>query len=61
MRIFLKASVAATTVAVALLIGIFFIDYGQIWTMIVFALVCYGMGHGVYWILRKIDKRCPKV
>ena len=60
MRMVLKTAVAVATVAVGLLMGIYVLDYEHIWTVTLFAAACYGMGHSVYWILRKIDKRYPK-
>ena len=60
MRILLKAIVAIATVAIGVLLGIYLFDYSKIWTIMVFGIVCYCVGHGTYWVLRRIDKRYPK-
>ena len=60
MRMFLKGMVAIATLAVGWLMGIYLLDYSKMWTIMAFGIVCYGVGHGTYWVLRRIDKRYPK-
>ena len=56
----MKALVVVVTIVIGVLLVIYLLDYTQIWTIFVFTIVCYGMGYGTYWVLRKIDKRYPK-
>lgn len=57
MKKFLKYIVAIFTVIIGFLLGIYLLDGLAIWRVALFLLVCWGMGHVVYYILRVIDKR----
>lgn len=54
---FLKYIVVIVTIMIGFLLGIYLLDRLVIWRVALFLMVCWGMGHVVYYILRVIDRQ----
>lgn len=57
MKSLLKGIIAAGTLGVGVLLGIYLLDGLILWKMLLFFLACWGIGRGVYALLRVVDKR----
>ena len=60
LRVLLKFLMAVCTLGAGWLLGIYLLDWSVPWRVSVFLMACWGIGHFVYFVLRKIDKRFGK-
>lgn len=56
MKIFLKSVIAVLTLTIGGVLGIYLLDWSELWKVALFYLACWGIGHIVYSILRVVDK-----
>ena len=57
MKKVIKFVVAVATVAVGIVLGLVLLVGFVPWKIPLFALACWGIGHGVYSLLRFIDRK----
>ena len=60
-RLVVKSIIVILAVEIGLWAGIYLLDYGRIWSVVVFVIACFGVGQIVYRLLRIIDMKYPKV
>ena len=57
MRIALKSMVVVPACALAVVMGIYFLDGFEFLKVLIWSLCCIGLGHVIYALLRIIDKK----
>lgn len=56
LKVLLKGVIFICSLGMGWLLGIYLLDWAVYWKVMLFYLICWGIGHIVYSLFRAIDK-----